>query len=124
MVLFVNVNLRMCLTASRVWLGLNFPVFGEVSGVRISYLRIKSVEANSLLLVILFFPSCWLFCLLCVCQVPRVYIQGSSPLEELVKRPPVSETSSSHSHILLQPEVLYLVHHLTYGFNREIIWDI
>ena len=123
MVLFVNVNLRMCLTASRVWLGLNFPVFGEVSGVRISYLRIKSVEANSPSLVI-FFPSCWLFCLLCVCQVPRVYFEGSSPLEELVKRPPVSETSSSNSHVLLQPEVLYLVHHLPYAFNWKITWDL
>ena len=31
-------NLRMCVTASRIWLGLNLPVRGEVSGVRISYL--------------------------------------------------------------------------------------
>ena len=32
-------NLRMCVTASRIWLGLNLPVRGEVSGVRISYLQ-------------------------------------------------------------------------------------
>ena len=115
----MNVNLRMCLTASRVWLGLNFPVFGEVSGVRISYLRIKSVEANSLSLVIFFSFLLVILSLMCL-----VYFEGSSPLEELVKRPPVSETSSSHSHILLQPEVLYLVHHLTYAFNWKITWDL
>ena len=102
-----GVNLRMCVTACRIWLGPNFPVFGEVSGVKISYLQTISTGSFSsrmwqrgVCLCISVWHNEWIHC------------AHVSPLEELVKRSSVSKASSSHSHVLLQPEVLALVQHL------------
>ena len=98
----------MCVTACRIWLGPNFPVFGEVSGVRISYL---SKTINWVISSGMFqregvgLTKRGVSCTTSGCK-------DVSPLEELVKRSSVSKASSSHSHVLLQPEVLALVQHL------------
>ena len=74
--------LSICLTACWTWLEPNFGFLGDVSGVRISYLQ----SSNP----------------------PPLHLP---PLDKLVERSSVSKACPAHPDVLLQPQVLDLVHH-------------